>query len=172
MCVCVCVCVCIWAVFLNTYFIKQYRHLLSTHFFISLFKLLHWFYGSWRELVNETSTTNWYPRTFCLILGHHQGCLYCKSNVTFAWTLLLCKCFFILVCCSIIYIYIYIYIYFKMNGSKRGFNLTWKINPVVDLFILNYSIFSHWTNKRNFIIYIYIYIYIYIHKWIQLHEFC
>ena len=100
MCVCVCVCVCVQHFFINAYFIEQYRHLLSTHFYICHFQLPHWFYGIWRELVDETPITNFYLSTFCLILGHHQGCVHCKSDVTFVCTLLLCKCLlFIPVCC-------------------------------------------------------------------------
>ena len=46
------------------------------------------------------------------MLGHHQGCLHCKSNVNFACTLLLCKwiwswiCnFLLLFCCSNIVVF-------------------------------------------------------------------
>ena len=55
----------------------------------------------WWKLVDEILITNFYPSTLCPILDNHQGCVYCKSNVTFACTLLLCKCLlFILVCFS------------------------------------------------------------------------
>ena len=50
------------------------------------------------ELVDEIPITKCNPSTLCRILDHHQECVYCKSNVTFACTLLLCKCLlFILV---------------------------------------------------------------------------
>ena len=90
--VCVCVCVCVFGqhFFINAYFIKQYRHVLSTYFCICPFRLQNWFYSMWRKLVNETPITNCYPSTFCPILDHHQECVYCKSDVTFACTLLLC----------------------------------------------------------------------------------
>ena len=74
------------------YFIKQFRHPLSRHFCIYPFKSPSWFYGNRWELVNETPIINWLPSTFCLILGHHQGCVYCKSDELFACTSLLCKC--------------------------------------------------------------------------------
>ena len=79
---------------------------LSTHFCICPFQLLHGFYGIQQELVDETPITNSYPSTFCPILGHYQRCVYCKSNVTFACTLLLCKCslFILLCCCSVLFV--------------------------------------------------------------------
>ena len=101
-CVCVCVCVCVfWQhFFINVYFIDQYRYVLSTNFCICPFQLPNWFYSIQQELVDETSITNCYLSTFCLILGHHQECVYYKSNVTFACTFLLSKCLlFILMCC-------------------------------------------------------------------------
>ena len=39
---------------------------------------------------NWLMIANCYPSAFCSILGHHQGCVYYKSDVTFAFTLLLC----------------------------------------------------------------------------------
>ena len=93
------------APYIYIYFIEQYRHVLSTYFFICPFQLPNWFYAVQWELVDETPITNCYPSTFCLILGHHQGCVYCKRDVTFACTLLLCKCLlFMQVCCSILFI--------------------------------------------------------------------
>ena len=79
-------------IFVNKYLIKQYRHPLSTDFCIYPFELPHQYYGSQWELVYKPPIINWFPSTFYQILGHHQGCVYCKSNVTFACTLLLCKC--------------------------------------------------------------------------------
>ena len=107
MCVCVCVCVFGEYFFTNAYFIEPYRHLLSTHFCICSFQLPHWFYGIRRELVNKTPITCCYPSTFCPVLGHHQGCVYCKSGVTFVCTLLLCKCLLlILVCCVAFHLFL------------------------------------------------------------------
>ena len=57
----------------------------------------------WRERIRDIRAAStiwwwWYfikwhrhPTTFCLILGHHQWCVYCESDVTLACTLLLCK---------------------------------------------------------------------------------
>ena len=91
--------------FINAYFIVQYIHVLSTYFCLYPFELPNWFYCDRWDLVDETLITNCYPFTFCLILGYHQGCVYCKSNLTFACTLLFCKCLlFILVCCSVLFI--------------------------------------------------------------------
>ena len=83
----VCVCVCI------------YLGSISSLMHISL-NNIDIFYSIWWKLVDETPITNCYPNTFCPILGDHQGCVYCKRDVTFAGTLLLFKCLlFILVCC-------------------------------------------------------------------------
>ena len=41
----------------HIYFIKQYRHVLSTYFCICPFQLPNWFYGVLRELVDETPIT-------------------------------------------------------------------------------------------------------------------
>ena len=62
--------------------IKQYRDPSSTHFCIYPFKLSHQFYGFRRELVNKFPIINWFPCIFCLILDYHQGCVYCKSDMT------------------------------------------------------------------------------------------
>ena len=44
-----------------------------------------------RELIDIFSIIVYFPSTFCLTLGHHQGRMYYKSDVTFVCTLLLCK---------------------------------------------------------------------------------
>ena len=53
--VCVCVCVSVFGqhFFINAYFIKQYRHVLSIYFCICPFQLLNCFYRVWWELVDE-----------------------------------------------------------------------------------------------------------------------
>ena len=43
------------------------------------------------ELVDESSIISYFPNSFCLTLGHHQGRIYYKSEVTFVCTLLLCN---------------------------------------------------------------------------------
>ena len=47
-----------------------------------------------RLIRHKTQPTiiNWLPFTFCPVLGHHQGGVYCKSYMTFAFTLLLHTC--------------------------------------------------------------------------------
>ena len=64
---------------------------MSTYFCVYPFKLLYRFDDIRRELVNKPTVINWFPSTFWPILGHHQGCFYCKKDVTFACTQLLCK---------------------------------------------------------------------------------
>ena len=79
---------------------------LSIYFCIYPFQLPNWFYSIRRELVDETPITTCYPSTFYPILGNHQGCVYCKIDVTFVCSLLHCKCLlFILVCyCSVLFV--------------------------------------------------------------------
>ena len=78
--------------FVDTYLTKQYRHPTSTHFCIYPFESPHRCFGIWEELVNESPVIIWFPSAFYSILGQHHGCLFSKSDVTLAWTLLLCKC--------------------------------------------------------------------------------
>ena len=80
---------------------------LFTYFCICPFQSLKWFYSIRWELVDETLITNCYSSTFCPILGHHQGCVYCESDVTFACKLLFCKCllFILVCCCSDLFVY-------------------------------------------------------------------
>ena len=89
MCVCVCVCVCVC--FGN---ISSLMNIALNN--IDMFGSIR------RELVDETPITNSYPSIFCLILGHHQGCVYCKNDVTFAYTLQL----------SVVYLYLYVVLAF------------------------------------------------------------
>ena len=63
--------------------IKQYRYPLSTHFYINPFKLLRRSYVIRQEWIDKTLIINWFPSTFCPILGHHQVCVYCKRGVIF-----------------------------------------------------------------------------------------
>ena len=77
--------------FIDTYFVEYIRHFLSTYFFVDPFILLYWFYDIRQELVDVSSIIIYFPSTFCLTLGHHQGRIYYKSDITFVCTLLLCK---------------------------------------------------------------------------------
>ena len=47
-----------------------------------------------QELMDVFSIIVYIPRTFYLTLGHHQGRIYYKSDVTFVFALLLCKSVF------------------------------------------------------------------------------
>ena len=95
-------------IYIYIYLIKQYRQILSTYLCICPFQLPHWFYGNgiWWELVDENPITNCFSSTFSPILGHHQGCVYSKSDLTFACTLLLCKywLFILVCCCSVLFV--------------------------------------------------------------------
>ena len=58
---------------------------------LHIFILLYWFYSIQRELIDVFSIIIYSLSTFCPTLGHHQGRMYYKSDVTFVCTLLLCK---------------------------------------------------------------------------------
>ena len=76
MCVCVCVCVC-------ANFVEHNRHFLSTYFLLYPFVFPYCFYRIWRELIYVFFI--YIPSTFCPTLGHHQGRIYYKSDVTFVF---------------------------------------------------------------------------------------
>ena len=127
MCVCVCRCVFGQYFFVNTSLIKHERHFLSTYFFIHPFKLPPYeFYDIRRELVNKPSIVNSFPNTFgprswAII----RGCVYCKSDVTFAFILLLCKNL-----TSIVYSYHYI-TYFQTEINGYSYLLTPPLGQVM-----------------------------------------
>ena len=81
----------ILAAFLHWYIFEHNRHFLSAYFFVNPFELPYWSFDIRRELVDKSSIINYFPSTFCLTLGHHQGRMYYKSDVTFVCTLLLRK---------------------------------------------------------------------------------
>ena len=90
------------------------------YFFVDSFILPYWFYNIRQELVDVSSIIIYFPSSFCPTLGHHQGRIYYKSDVTFVCTLLLCKKKSVctIAVCSVysslslsLSIYIYIYIY-------------------------------------------------------------
>ena len=85
MCVCVCVCVCVFWLhfFINTNFVEHNGHFLSTYFLLDPFVLPYCFYRTRRELIYVFSI--YIPSTFCPPLGHHQGRIYYKSDVTFVF---------------------------------------------------------------------------------------
>ena len=88
--VCVCVCVCFGS-------ISSLIHIslniidICLHIFVDPFILSYWFYNIRRELVDVSSIIIYFRITFCPTLGHHQGRIYYKSDVTFVCTLLLGK---------------------------------------------------------------------------------
>ena len=59
--------------------------------FCPSFRFTALIYNIWWELVYESSIIICFPSTFCPTLGHHQGRIYYKSDVTFVCTLLFCK---------------------------------------------------------------------------------
>ena len=77
--------------FINTNFVEYNRHFLSTYFLVDPFMLTYCFYSIRRELIDISSIIVYFPNTFCPTLGHHQGKMHYKSDVTFVCTLLLYK---------------------------------------------------------------------------------
>ena len=69
--------------FVNANFIKHNRHFMSTYFLLDPFEFPYYFYCILRELIYVLSIVACIPSTFCPTLGHHQGRIYYKSDVTF-----------------------------------------------------------------------------------------
>ena len=115
-CVCVCVCVCARAraicqflsrslslslyiyiyifwqhFFVDANFIKHNRHFMSTYFLLDPFEFPYYFYRIRGELIYVLSIVVCIPSTFCPTLGHHQGRIYYKSDVTFVLAYYYCE---------------------------------------------------------------------------------
>ena len=56
---------------------------MSTYFLLDLFEFPYYFYRIQGELIFVLSIVVCIPSTFCPTLGHHQGRIYYKSDVTF-----------------------------------------------------------------------------------------
>ena len=67
---------------------------MSTYFLLDPFELPYYFYRIQGELIYVLSIVVCIPSTFCPTLGHNQGMIYYKSDVTFFSILLLCKSVF------------------------------------------------------------------------------
>ena len=78
---------CIFDIYIYIYiyanFIKHNRHFMSTYFLLDPFEFPYYFYRIWGELIYVLSIVVCIPSAFCPILGHHQGRIYYKSDVTF-----------------------------------------------------------------------------------------
>ena len=78
-------------IYIDAYLIEHNIHFLSTYVFVNHFKLPYRSYDIQRELVDKPSIISYFPSTFSPNLGHHQGKVYYKRDVTFVCTLLLYK---------------------------------------------------------------------------------
>ena len=56
---------------------------MSTYFLLDPFEFLYYFYRIRGELIYVLSIVVCIPSTFCPTLGHHQGRIYYKSDVTY-----------------------------------------------------------------------------------------
>ena len=64
-------------------FIKHNRHFMPTYFLLDPFEFPYYFYRIRGEFILVLSIVVCIPSTFCPTLGHHQGRIYYKSDVTF-----------------------------------------------------------------------------------------
>ena len=69
-------------IYIYTNFV-EHRYFLSTYFLLDPFVLPYCFYCIRWELIYVFSIIVFIPSTFCPTLGHHQGRIYYKSDVTF-----------------------------------------------------------------------------------------
>ena len=88
---CVLVWICPFHVFVSWVWSNKRHFLLSTYFFVNPFELPYWSYDIRLELVDKPSIISNFPSTFCPTLGHPHVRMYYKREVTFVYTLLLCK---------------------------------------------------------------------------------
>ena len=70
-------------IYIYANFIKHNRHFMSTYFLLDPFEFPYYFYCILGELIKVLSIVACIPNTFCPTLGHHQGRIYYKSDVTF-----------------------------------------------------------------------------------------
>ena len=69
--------------FVNANFIKHNRHFMPTYSLLDPFEFPYYFYRIQGELIKVLSIVVCIPSTFCPTLGHHQGRICYKSDVTF-----------------------------------------------------------------------------------------
>ena len=92
MCVCVCVYIYIYIyIYIYANFIKHNRHFMPTYFLLDPFEFPYYFYRIRGELIYVLSIVACIPSTFCPTLGHHQGRIYYKSDVTFVLAYYYCE---------------------------------------------------------------------------------
>ena len=70
-------------IYIYANFIKHNRHFMSTYFLLDPFEFPYYFYCILGELIYVLSIVACIPSAFCPTLGHHQGRIYYKSDVTF-----------------------------------------------------------------------------------------
>ena len=70
-------------IYICSNFIKHNRHFMSTYFLLDPFEFPYYFYRILGKLIYVLSIVACIPSTFCPTLGHHQGRIYYKSDVTF-----------------------------------------------------------------------------------------
>ena len=69
--------------FVNANLIEHNRHFMPTYSLLDPFEFPYYFYRIRGELIKVLSIVVCIPSTFCPTLGHHQGRICYKSDVTF-----------------------------------------------------------------------------------------
>ena len=70
-------------IYIYANFIEHNRHFMPTYSLLDPFEFPYYFYRIRGELIKILSIIVCIPSTFCPTLGHHQGRIYYKSDVTF-----------------------------------------------------------------------------------------
>ena len=78
-------------IYIHANIIEHNRHFMPTYSLLDPFEFPYYFYRIRGELIKVLSIVVCIPSTFCPTLGHHQGRICYKSDVTCFSKLLLCK---------------------------------------------------------------------------------
>ena len=70
-------------IYIYANFIEHNRHFMPTYSLLDPFEFPYYFYRIRGELIKVLSIIVCIPSTFCPTLGHHQGRICYKSDVTF-----------------------------------------------------------------------------------------
>ena len=124
---------------------------MSTYFLLDPFKFPYYFYRIRGELIYVLSIVVCIPSTFCLTLGHHQGRIYYKSDVTFVLAYYYCvRASLPLKIMAFAFkwnIYIYTYIFFFYSSFHLLLLLLFLYNAVIFCIMWGtlsiYSLFIH-----------------------------
>ena len=157
-------------IYIYTNFIEHNRHFLSTYFLLDPFVLPICFYRIRQKLIYVLSIVICIPSTFCPTLGHNQGKIYYKSDVTFVFEYY----YYVRASWSLKSIaFAFKWVSINSVNSERHLSilaLVWKLIllSVGCMFLIYINIYTYiykaifrFCTYLKIFIYIYIYIYIY-----------